>query len=289
MQGTAAANATACELAATGDLQRMKTLDHTSLYQADKHGALPIHWAAGSGHMAALRYLIDEIGMDAESEGQPPTKRAAQQSKRRRPLHYAARNGHLAIVRLLCEELGVDPDARARHSVSPFQLAVWQNQLDVATYLVEERGVDPMQVNCFACGAQHWLGTAPKERAGTDGESLIPMARWLRGHGLDWLAPQRQGHRPLHKASWGGHLQLCRWLRDECGALDDVQVAGRGFKQCRCKRRRRIWGRGGGQGCSQQQVWSRPAPWKQPAKRGAREPLCVCVWLHALPEGSSWL
>jgi 2-polyprenyl-6-methoxyphenol hydroxylase-like FAD-dependent oxidoreductase len=39
-------------------------------------------------------------------------------------------------------------------------------------------------------------------------------------------AVQRQGHTPLHKAAWGGHIALCRWLRDECGAVDDVQDLG---------------------------------------------------------------
>ena len=28
------------------------------------------------------------------------------------------------------------------------------------------------------------------------------------------------------KAAWGGHAELCRWLRDECGAIDNVQDDG---------------------------------------------------------------
>ena len=103
---------------------------------------------------------------------------------------------------------------------------MWQNRLEVARYLVERRGVDPKQLNVFACGAQHWLGTTPSERAGPEGVELLPTARWLRGHGVDFHAVQRQGHSPLHKASWGGHLAFCRWLRDECGLLDDAQDRG---------------------------------------------------------------
>ena len=86
--------------------------------------------------------------------------------------------------------------------------------------------MDPKQLNVFACGAQHWLGTTPSERAGPEGVELLPTARWLRGHGVDFHAVQRQGHSPLHKASWGGHLAFCRWLRDECGLLDDAQDRG---------------------------------------------------------------
>ena len=69
---------------------------------------------------------------------------------------------------------------------------VHQNQLEVARYLVERHGVDATQLNFFACGAQHWLGTAPPERAGHDGEALLPMAKWLQEQGVDWLAAQRQ-------------------------------------------------------------------------------------------------
>jgi ankyrin repeat protein len=36
----------------------------------------------------------------------------------------------------LMVELGADVDARAKHGVSPFQLAVWQNHLDVCKWLV---------------------------------------------------------------------------------------------------------------------------------------------------------
>ena len=45
---------------------------------------------------------------------------------------------------------GADPDSRDSQEVSPFQLAVWQNQLEVARYLVERCGVDPKQLNVFA-------------------------------------------------------------------------------------------------------------------------------------------
>ena len=65
-------------------------MPHPPAVAADKHGALAIHWAAGSGHLAAVVWLLGEAGMDAESEGGPLSKRFARQAKRRRPLHYAA-------------------------------------------------------------------------------------------------------------------------------------------------------------------------------------------------------
>jgi hypothetical protein len=56
----------------------------------------------------------------------------------------------------------------AKHGVSPYQLAVWQNHLQMVQYLTSSPFVkaDPHQVNEFACSAVHWLGTATRARAG---------------------------------------------------------------------------------------------------------------------------
>ena len=213
---TAAPNA--CDFAAAGDIDSLRALPVDELTRLDSKGSAPIHWAASCGQLDTLRWLIVEGSCDPESEGNQSAR-----SKRRRPLHWAARNGQLAVVRYLVEEVQVNPDPRDKQSVSPFQLAVWQCWLDVCRFLVEEARVDVTQVNSFACGAQHWLGTVPPQRAGLSCERLLPMASWLLERGVDFAACQRQGHRPLHKAAWGGHLELCMWLRDHCGACDDLQ------------------------------------------------------------------
>jgi endogenous inhibitor of DNA gyrase (YacG/DUF329 family) len=117
---------------------------------------------------------------------------------------------------------GAQVDPRAKNSVTPFQLAFCQNQLDVGQWLVEEHGVDPCQVNDFDCGAvQHWLGICPVHRANY---SLFSLAEWLAQQpGIDFSLRQRQGHTPLHKAAWGGHLALIQYLRNEHGLSDDAQ------------------------------------------------------------------
>jgi hypothetical protein len=106
--------------------------------------------------------------------------------------------------------------------VTPFQLAFCQNQLDVGQWLVEEHGVDPCQVNDFDCGAVvHWLGICPVHRAN---DLLFPLAKWLAQQpGIDFSSRQRQGHTPLHKAGWGGHLALIQYLRNKHGLSDDAQ------------------------------------------------------------------
>mgnify|MGYP003333702726 CR=1 FL=1 len=63
-------------------------------------------------------------------------QRAESPSKGRAPLHYAARNGHSSTCRLLVDKWGADPNPKcSKGGVTPLQLAVWQNQLDVVQYL----------------------------------------------------------------------------------------------------------------------------------------------------------
>jgi hypothetical protein len=158
---------------------------------------------------------------------------AAGRSAGRTAAHYAARNGCAQALALLVERYGADPDARsAKGGVSPFQLAVWRNQLEVAKLLVEKYGVDPRQTNDFGCNAAHWACISPPVVDDEDGETggsrgggahLLPLLRWLKrtcGASL-FRAEQRQGHNALHKACWMGHSQVVEWLHDECGMWDD--------------------------------------------------------------------
>jgi hypothetical protein len=89
---------------------------------------------------------------------------------------------------------------------------------------VEEKGVDPCQINEFDCSAVHWIGISPQSRAKQDGAGLLPLVKWLaKQPGINFQHRQRQGHTPLHKAAWGGHIELIRYLRDEHGLLDETQ------------------------------------------------------------------
>ena len=182
-------------------------------------GCTALHWAAGNNQIAMLDYLIHH--RQVFTVDVPAVKK----SRGRTALHYSCRNGCLEASRWLVEKADANVDPRAKHGVTPFQLAVWQNQLSICQWLVEEQGVDPCQVNDFDCGAVHWLGICPQTRVNMeDGSDLLPLTKWLaKQPGIDFTMQQRQGHTPLHKAAWGGHLALIQYLRNDQNLWDNIQ------------------------------------------------------------------
>ena len=181
----------------------------TTLRAVDAYGSNALHWAAGRGHLALVRHLVEERRMDASAPAHPPRRRDAPTTRGRTALHYAARNGHLDVVEYLVKRPGVDADARAEGGVSPAQLACWRNEFAVVERLVAA-GVDVAQKNDAGCGFAHWLACAPR-----DAGDLRPLAAWLAarlGPAALAVEPNGHGHTCLHKAAFAGHFDLCAYL-----------------------------------------------------------------------------
>ena len=68
----------------------------------DSYGQTPLSWAAGNGHEAIVRLLLDTGKVDADSKD----------SYGLTPLCWAAENGHKAIVKLLLDTGKVDADSK---------------------------------------------------------------------------------------------------------------------------------------------------------------------------------
>ena len=223
------------DAAKKGDIETIRThADHrswsrtsTSIYSeishsqllasiTDSSGCTLLHWSAGNGHTDVTEYLLKEV---YHNNPNVPVRKS--KAKGRTPLHYACRNGHLEIVRLLVEEYDADVSFKAKHGVTPFQLAIWQNQLEVCKYLVDRCGVIVKdEVNDFGCSVVHWCGIVPMSRLHNE-NSIIELFKWIISHeGVDINAKQNQGHTILHKASWGGHLHLVRYLHLVHGMMD---------------------------------------------------------------------
>ena len=107
---TIAATLTAAK---TGDLAALTATKDETLRAVDAYGSNALHWAAGRGHLALVRHLVDDRGMDASFPAHPPRRRDAPTTRGRTALHYAARNGHLDVVEYLVGRPDVDADARA--------------------------------------------------------------------------------------------------------------------------------------------------------------------------------
>ena len=73
-------------------LQRLLDADRAGANLPDAQGYTALHYAAYSGHLDAVRYLLD-IGADVTAVSLDPLRNT--------PLHAAASSGHAEIVRLL--------------------------------------------------------------------------------------------------------------------------------------------------------------------------------------------
>jgi len=203
-----------------GDVNIMQQFPPQTIQQAtDSSGCTPLHWAAGSNHLPLLHYLLNPNPTPIFLPNHAVSSRKA---KGRTALHYACRNGHLDVVKVLLLQYDADPHARAKHGVTPFQLAVWQNHLHICQYLATDIGiVQPrLEINDFGCGILHWMGICPLKRA----DNIVEMAQWIMGHeGMDVGKVQNQGRTVLHKASWGGHFELVKYLHEVHGMDDDTK------------------------------------------------------------------
>lgn len=146
--------------------ETMANLLTSSEHRDMKTGCMPLHWMAGTGFDEAIELTLNfaahhELDLSVDQLAHHP-------SLRRTPLHYAARNGHLNTCLLLIEKSGANPHPKCgRGNVTPLQLAVWQNRLNIVKYLVETNGVHVVhERNGFNCGLMHWIGLVPKNRWG---------------------------------------------------------------------------------------------------------------------------
>ena len=176
----------------------------------DRHGATPLLWAAGGGHLDACRLLVARCGAQPRSEVAVNGRTA---------VHWAARHGHAVVVAWLVTDCGCDGAAATRDGTTPLHLAAWQGHVPVCAFLAAATPAAVAAPNAYGCAAAHWAALR-------DANTADGMCAWLSSAGADWHARNAAGHAPLHKAAVRGAASLVDWLVSpsggDCGALIDA-------------------------------------------------------------------
>eukprot|EP00397_Hematodinium_sp_SG-2012_P006504 GEMP01006537.1.p1 GENE.GEMP01006537.1~~GEMP01006537.1.p1 ORF type:complete len:828 (+),score=205.05 GEMP01006537.1:324-2807(+) len=176
-----------------GNLETLSRLTDAELHEVDRFGSSGMHWAASSGHLEVCKYL----------RGRGLSTTYADKKSGRQTLHWAARQGRMHILEWLDTHGPLEVDMLTFDRTTPLQLAAWGGFEEVADWLLV-RGANMDHVNQWACTIVHFASLSGQ----------VGMCKYLHAQGVLLGQTNSQGHHALHKAAYGGHADLCRWLRD---------------------------------------------------------------------------
>lgn len=199
-----------------------------NIQERDHGGATVVHWAAGSGPLATIRTIIDELPWsdsltntewDRTNLGWIRTERDGAT-----PLHWAAAGttprefgtgGHADIVHYLiscvpAERRSEYVNTCTKDGNSPLMWASWSGSIEVVQYLIG-CGANVTLSNRNGCTVAHWASS---------GGSLA-VCRYLADVGrIDFTAPNHGGNTPLTHAVAFGRTDVVAWFREQ-GITDD--------------------------------------------------------------------
>jgi Ankyrin repeats (3 copies) len=207
--------------AADGNMELLKV--HVAKYKSsntsvrellqtrDRHDSEAEHWAAGGGHLACLKYLLELRDENPDNESANTHKK---QKIRRREgknsLHYACRNGRLECVQYLVEERKVDLNQASGDGTTPLHMACFGCHVNVVEYLIE-KGADVHKTNDWKCSAAHWVAMSKCD----DKSAIWSVCNSLMQHQVSFTNRQSQGHTPLHKAAQKKNQHAIDWFLTE--------------------------------------------------------------------------
>jgi hypothetical protein len=186
----------------------------------DRHMSTADHWAAGSGSLECLKYILElrrkhttttcTADLDETVSIKKPRRRDGKTC-----LHYAARNGHLECVRYLLEDYLAEEDFKADEvsgeGSTPLHMACYGGHPKVVRYLVS-KGADPGKTNEWGCTSAHWVAMTISPSTADVRELCTYL---FKKHGVSFAEAQNQGHTALHKAAHRRNEHVIRWLADD--------------------------------------------------------------------------
>ncbi|XP_067898906.1 uncharacterized protein [Heterodontus francisci] len=179
------------------ELQELVEMEDVEvLCQYDEKGYTLVHWAALTGSIPLLRFLVDlrlPLNLPSRSE-------AAQ-----RPIHWAAVKGHITVIHILLQA-GVSLDERDQRGCTPLIIASQYGHIALCCYLMG-KGASLQACDSEGDNALHWAAF----------KGHCELSRLLIYSGFNPRQMDGFGQTPLHLAVLSGDLLTVQLLCEQNG------------------------------------------------------------------------
>eukprot|EP00731_Ephydatia_muelleri_P029522 Em0021g45a len=202
------------------------------LNERDEYGATPIHYAARSGKLECLMWLVTKSGIspNAVSENGATAAHDAAAAGRLEclqylltnthcsakdvtkegatVLHMACRFGRLNAVKWLMEHCGSTPSEKGANDVTPVHLCAASNQLPILQWLTRHPKYKPNERTIHGATATYFAAQ----------EGSYKCLQWLIEHGKgDPYLTALDGMGPIHAAAQAGKTSCLEYLVSTVG------------------------------------------------------------------------